>query len=261
MPSRLEPDPVQLPSLYREYAEWYPLLTPVGDYAEEAAFYRRLFEAHCRHPPRTLLDLGCGGGHNAFHIKAAFACTLVDIAPAMLAVSRRINPECEHLPGDMRQIRLGRTFDCVLVHDAICYMATRGDLARALATAFVHTAPGGVALFQPDFVTENFDAGTEAGGSDGADRALRYIEWRWTPNADGETYLTEMAYLLRNERGEVDVVHDRHLMGLFPRAVWLELIRAAGFAPLAVPFEHSRAAGHEVFLGLRPGSAAGPAHE
>ena len=29
---------------YRDLTDWYPLLTPVGDYAEEAAYYRRLFE-------------------------------------------------------------------------------------------------------------------------------------------------------------------------------------------------------------------------
>ena len=83
--------------LYRDLAHWYPLLTPVSDYAEEAAFYRRLFEAHCQRPPRTLLDLGSGGGHNAAHLKAALACTLVDLEPAMLALSRRINTECEHI--------------------------------------------------------------------------------------------------------------------------------------------------------------------
>ena len=48
--------------LYRDLADWYPLLTPVGDYVDAAAFYRRLFETHCRRPPRTLLDLGRGGG-------------------------------------------------------------------------------------------------------------------------------------------------------------------------------------------------------
>ena len=50
------------PRLYRELADWYPLLTSVGDYAEEAAFYRRLFVTHCRRSPRTLLDLGSGAG-------------------------------------------------------------------------------------------------------------------------------------------------------------------------------------------------------
>jgi SAM-dependent methyltransferase len=226
----------------------------MADYAEEAAYYRRLFETHCRRPPRTLLDLGSGGGHNAAHLKATLACTLVDLAPAMLALSRRLNPECEHVQGDMRSIRLGRVFDCVLLHDAVSYMASRADLASAIATAFEHTAPGGVAMFQPDFVSELFEPGTETGGSDAGGRALRYLEWRWAPGSKAGTYVTDMAYLLRDENGAVEVIHDRHTMGLFSRAVWLELIAAAGFEPLAIPFEHNSYSntGHEVFLGLRP---------
>jgi len=240
--------------LYRDLADWYPLLTPVADYAEEAAFYRQLFEAHCRRPPRTLLDLGSGGGHNAAYLKATLACTLVDLAPAMLDLSRRLNPECEHVLGDMRTIRLGRVFDCVLSHDAISYMVSRADLQCAIATAFEHTAPGGVAMFQPDFVSETFNPGTETGGSDGDGRALRYIEWRWQRSPGVSAYLTDMAYLLRDRSGTVEVFHDRHVMGLFPRADWLEFVAAAGFEPLAVPFEHSSFSdtGHEVFLGLRP---------
>jgi hypothetical protein len=68
-----------------------------------------------------------------------------------------------------------------------------------------------------------------------------------------------MAYLLREENGAVEVVHDRHLMGLFPRKVWLELIAEAGFEPLVVPFVHPSCAdvGREVFLGLRPVTAGG----
>lgn len=239
--------------LYRDLADWYPLLTPVGDYAEEAAFYRHLFETHCRRSPRTLLDLGSGGGHNASYLKATLVCTLVDLVPAMLSLSRRLNPDCEHVQGDMRSIRLGRVFDCVLLHDAVSYMASRTDLARAIATAFEHTAPGGVAMFQPDFVSETFAPGTETGGSDGNGRALRYLEWRWVPDSKTDMYVTDMAYLMRDEKGAIEVIHDRHLMGLFPRAVWLELISTAGFEPLLVPFEHSSYSntGHEVFLGLR----------
>jgi SAM-dependent methyltransferase len=245
--------------LYRELADWYPLLTPVGDYVEAAAFYRRLFETHGRRPPRTLLDLGSGGGHNAAHLKATLACTLVDLAPAMLDLSRRLNPECEHVQGDMRSIRLGRVFDSVLVHDAVSYMASRAELASAIATAFAHTAPGGVAMFQPDFVAETFEPGTETGGSDAGGRALRYLEWRWVPGSSDETYVTDMAYLLRDESGAVEVFHDRHVMGLFSRAVWLQSIAAAGFEPLAVPFEHGSYGdtGHEVFLGLRPITSEG----
>ena len=75
-----------------------------------------------------MLELGSGGGNNASHLKRRFQLTLVDRSPEMLAVSRRLNPECEHVEGDMRTVRLGRTFDAVFVHDAIAYITTEDDL-------------------------------------------------------------------------------------------------------------------------------------
>lgn len=240
------------PRLYRDLAEWYPLLTPVEDYPEEAAFYRRLFETHAARPPRTFLDLGCGAGHVAFHLKAALEATLVDLSPSMLALSRRLNPDCEHVEGDMRSVRLGRLFDAVLLHDAVSHMTTRGDVAAAVAAAFAHTAPGGVALFQPDCVAETFAEGTDTGGSDGAGRGLRYLEWRFRPEPEAERFVVEMAYLMREAGGEVRVAHDRLEMGLFPREFWLETIAAAGFEARVVPLEHSAAGDYEVFVGRRP---------
>mgnify|MGYP002475831044 CR=1 FL=1 len=125
---------------------------------------------------RKVLDLGCGGGILSEAMASLGAeVTGVDAAPAMLALSRRLNPECEHVEGDMRSLRLGRLFDCVLVHDAVSYMASRADLASAIATAFEHTAPGGVAMFQPDFVSETFEPGTETGGSEAGDRHHREL--------------------------------------------------------------------------------------
>jgi SAM-dependent methyltransferase len=244
-----------LPRLYRDLAPWYPLLTPASDYSEEAAFYLRVFESHCRPAPRTLLDLGCGAGHNASHLKAHLAATLVDLSPDMLALSRKLNPGCAHVQGDMRSARLGSVFDCVLAHDAVCHLTSREDLARAIETAYAHCAPGGAALFQPDFVRETFVAGVESGGSDGPDRALRYLEWRWDPDAADESYVTDMAYVLRDQNGAVEVAHDRFIMGLFERATWMDLIAAAGFLPRAVPFEHSEHSevACEVFVGMRPG--------
>jgi hypothetical protein len=102
----------------------------------------------------------------------------------------------------MRSIRLGRVFDCVLVHDAISHMSSHADLADAMACAFAHTAPGGVALFQPDFVVETFEPGAETGGSDGTGRALRYLEWRWDPDPKDDSYVMDMVYLLRDESGQ-----------------------------------------------------------
>src|SRR5260370_34538130 len=142
--------------LYDELADWFHLLTHPADYADEAAVYRDASYAHATTPPRTLLELGAGGGNNASHLKRDFACTLTDLSPAMLKVSARLNPECEHLPGDMRALRLGRQFDLVLVHDALAYLLTEADLHAAFATAFAHCKPGGVVLFAPDDTRDRF---------------------------------------------------------------------------------------------------------
>jgi trans-aconitate methyltransferase len=73
---------------------------------------------------REVLELGSGGGNNASHMKRAFAMILVEPSDGMREISRRLNPECEHRSGDMRTVRLDRTFDAVFVHDAIMYMTT-----------------------------------------------------------------------------------------------------------------------------------------
>jgi SAM-dependent methyltransferase len=243
------------PGLYSDLAPWFHLLTAPAEYAEEAETYRRLLTEAFAGPLETVLELGSGGGNNASHMKAHFQMTLTDISPEMLALSRTINPELEHIQGDMRTLRLGREFDAVFVHDAIVYMTTEADLAAAIQTAFVHTRPGGVALFAPDHLRESFAPSTDHGGHDGADRrSLRYLEWTWDPDPHDTTYTVDFAYLLREEDGSVRVERDRHVEGLFPRATWLRLLTEAGFADARpVPFVHSEVepGSTEVFLTVR----------
>ena len=148
--------------LYDELAEWWPLFSAPADYAEEAAFFARVLNDACEPAPRTVLELGSGGGNNALYLKSKFEMTLVDLSPQMLAVSRALNPECEHREGDMRSVNLGRTFDAVFVHDAIAYMTNADDLGAAIRTAYRHCRAGGVALFVPDCVRETFVAETSA---------------------------------------------------------------------------------------------------
>jgi SAM-dependent methyltransferase len=226
--------------LYTDLASWWPLFSPPSHYAEEAEFYFHALRDACARPLRRLLELGSGGGNNASYIKAHCEMTLVDLSPQMLAVSAALNPECEHVPGDMRSVRLGRSFDAVFVQDAVCYLTTERDLRAAIETAYLHCAPGGAALFAPDYLRENFVApSSDHGGSDGPERGLRYLEWVWDPDPGDTTYVVDYAFLLRERDGSVHVDHDRHVEGLFPRATWLELLAGAGFAPRAVPFVHS----------------------
>jgi SAM-dependent methyltransferase len=246
--------------MYDELAAWWPLLSPPEEYEEEAGFYYRTLALACARPPRAVLELGSGGGNNASFMKAHAAMVLVEPSAGMRTVSERLNPECEHVAGDMRTVRLGREFDAVFVHDAVCYMTTEEDLRRAIATASVHCRPGGAVLFAPDFVVENFRPGSDHGGHDGADgRGLRYLEWMWDPDPSDATYVVDYAFLLRTPDGQVSAEYDRHVEGLFPRARWLRLLSEAGFDPRVVPFEHSELepGSHEVFVGVRHEGALG----
>ncbi len=240
--------------LYGELAPWFHLLTHPSDYAEEAAYYTRVIDSVTGGRARTLLELGAGGGNNASHLKARFACTLTDLSPEMLELSATVNPECEHAVGDMRTLRLGRTFDAVFVHDAVMYMTTEDDLRAVVETAAAHVSPGGVVLLVPDTLRETFAPGTHEGGHDGPDgRALRYLEWTQDAPLGSTTFEVDFAIMLREPGEQVRVVHDRHLFGLFPRETWLRLVADAGLELVDVAgIEHPHPGEFEVFAARRP---------
>lgn len=238
---------------YGELADWWPLISPPEEYAEEASFAASLLEPASATDRPEVLELGSGGGHLASHLADRFALALVDLSEPMLAVSRRLNPEATHAVGDMRTVRLGREFDAVLIHDAVDYMTTETDLAAAIATAYAHCRPGGRVVIVPDDVAETFEERTEHGGSDGTDgRAVRFLSWTYDPDpADSET-VTEYTFVLRAADGGVQVASETHRCGLFSRETWLRLMSEAGLTVSA----HSEIAaeGHQPrlwFVGVR----------
>jgi SAM-dependent methyltransferase len=162
-------------SLYEELAGWWPVISPPAEYADDASIIADIF-ALAAQPVRTVLDLGCGGGHVALYLKDGRSMTLVDLSAQMLDVSQRLNPDCAHVQGDMRTIRLGCQFDAVLVHDAVDYVTSQDDLSRVIHTAFEHCRPGGLAIFAPDHTAETFRAG--AGGGGGHDGTGRHASFR-----------------------------------------------------------------------------------
>jgi len=240
--------------MYSDLAPWFHLLTHPSGYWDEAAFVTRVVDQAVDGPAETLLELGSGGGNNASHLKARFTCTLTDLSPDMLALSRTLNPECEHLEGDMRTLRLDRTFDVVFIHDAISYLTTEDDLAGAIETAAIHVRPGGVVILTPDATTEIFRPRTDHGGHDGDDgRSLRYLEWIHAPEPAGaSTYVVDYAIVARGPGNEVRVVHDRHTLGLFPEATWKRLLAEVGLelvdTTVPNPYELEQAA----FVARRP---------
>lgn len=233
--------------LYHELAAWWPVFCDPEEYRRDAMHITQVLRKAVNPTPRTVLELGSGGGNSAFHLKKHFDMTLVDQSAGMLEVSRKLNPECAHIKGDMRRVRLGRTFDAVFIHDAICHMTTERDLRAALQTAHDHCRPGGVALFAPDFVLETFAAGTDQGGADSGGRGIRFLQWIFDPDPTDTTYVVDFAILMRNRQGRARVAHDRHTLGLFPRATWLRIMRDAGLIPVVIHDDKVR----DIFLGRR----------
>ena len=56
------------PVMYGELSSWWPLISPPADYAEEVAYYAMLLREHGVIPVQRVLELGSGGGSNAFHL-------------------------------------------------------------------------------------------------------------------------------------------------------------------------------------------------
>ncbi len=218
--------------MYTDLARWWPLISPPSHYTEEAADLLPDLLSATEPSPKTLLELGSGGGSLAYHLKNHFRLTLADLSNDMLNVSRGINPECEHIQGDMRTLDLGRTFDVVLIHDAIMYMTDAESMRAVLRTVSRHCRTGGATILMPDFVKENFEPSTSTGGEDGPDgRALRYMDWTWDADPGDDAFDAVYALVLREADGTVHVEMDRHRCGMFSHTAWMEWLREAGFTP------------------------------
>lgn len=238
---------------YRELAEWWPLISPPEEYAEETAWAVSQLE-QARRPLHSVLELGSGGGHSASHMKARFDMTLVDLSEPMLEVSRRLNPECRHILGDMRDIRLDRRFDAVFIHDAIDYIHTEADLAAVFRTAWQHLEPGGILVAIPDHVREIYEDDEDVTGHDAADgRGIRLFEWTWDPDPADTSVNTEYVFLLRHSDGRMEHWHETHRLGLFACQDFLRLMEQSGFlARQDIEITSEDRTPRRVFLGHRP---------
>ena len=182
------------PRMYAQLADWWPLMSDPSDYEEEAGIFRATLEELAAEPIRSLLELGSGGGHNASHLKQHYEMTLVEPSMGMREVSRALNPECEHVLGDMRDVRLERDFDAVFVHDAISYLTTEADL-RAAFELVADQRPGAVLIeaLDDDGGFDLVAAIRSLDGPYGNDVPVIMVgpsEARWRPDAI-ETGITE----------------------------------------------------------------------
>ena len=247
------------PRLYSDLAWLWPTWgDPAGEYASFARHVAERLRQRARRPVATLLDVACGGGKNLFTLKRSFRCVGLDLSPAMLALARKLNPECEFVQGDMRSFDLGRTFDAVLIDDGVSHLTTRAELAAAFQTAFRHLAPGGVLAVAADAVAETFQQNrTEAAsafpGSCPPELDVTFIQNQYDPDP---SYLLNRPPPRSTLRPYTPLFRYMRSfdLGLFPRSFWHQALAAAGFDVAEETYRQDDV-DFPLFVGLKPESS------
>lgn len=221
--------PMNQRRLYGDLAWTWPIISPPEEYIEESEQFCKIIREHSHNDVRTLLNLGCGAGHNDNTLKRYFEVTGVDASEAMLGLAKRLNPEVTYLIGDMRTVRLGRAFDAVVVFDSLAYMLTEEDLRAAFLTAFVHIKPGGVFCTFVEQTAERFQQNRTQSLTHGKGNVeITLIENYYDPDPRDTSYETTLVYLIR--RGDqLHIETDRHLCGIFRLETWLGILADVGF--------------------------------
>ncbi|MBN1823747.1 MAG: class I SAM-dependent methyltransferase [Endomicrobiales bacterium] len=225
--------------LYNDLSWIWPIISPPEEYTEEIRFFANAIKKHSRRPVKTLLHLGCGGGHNDFTFKKYFKVTGVDISPRMLQLARRLNPGCRYVRGDIRKIRLEDKFDAVTTGDAIAYMLNEKDLLSAFRTAFFHLKPGGAYIAVPELKKEGFRQNrTEIVTHRDKKATITYIERLYDPDPRDTVIDVNFIFIIQ-KGGKTRVETDKHAAGLMSVKTWRRLLRKAGFKVKEGRFGHS----------------------
>lgn len=237
------------PRLYGELVDLWRYVSPPENYVEEVETFRARFRRHGVPDGGTVLHLGSGGGSIDWHLKRTHRVTGVDVSPDMIAHARGLNPEVDYREGDIRHVRLGMTFDAVLLHDAISYLTSVAELEQAYRTAAAHLRPGGVMVTLPEELPERLARSQPSVETvvDGA-RSVTLVTTTFDDDPSDHCFETVFLFLIR-EAGDLRVEVDRHVNGVFPLEAFTGAMRAAGFDPHVEPWELSDwTPGHEMPL-------------
>jgi len=224
---------------YKDLAKYWPIISPPEDYIEEGEYVAQVIKHTSPIETKTVLDLGCGGGHDDFALKKHFKITGVDISPDMLKLAKKLNPEVKYVKGDMRTVRLKDKFDAVTIFDSIHYMTTHDDLTTLFETAYHHLKPGGVMITVVEVTKETFVQNkTRSMVQSKNNVEVSFIENYYDPDPTDNTYEATFVFLIR-DKGKLKIETDKHTCGVFAMQTWLDILEETGFRVSKLDFNVS----------------------
>lgn len=219
--------------LYDDLSWLWPLWGDPSDYAQWCENITRYIRQYSRIPSKSLLNMACGGGKNAYNLKKDFEVTGLDLSGPMLELAKELNPDCTFVLGDMQTCKLGRQFDAIFIDDGIVDITSLDDFQAVFRNAFEHLCPGGVMIVSPDYVKETFRQNcTRVSEADSnlrpANVEVTFIENEYDPDPTDDTYDFTIVYLIRKD-GRLRIETESGPAGLFTLDAWRNALREAGF--------------------------------
>lgn len=234
--------------MFSKSAQYYDEIYETFDknYAAEAAAAHRIIRSHNQTGGRLLLDVACGTGAHAAHLRRNYQVEGLDLDPRMLSVARRKHPGIPFQRGDMTDFDLKRQFDAVVcLFSSIGYVRTKARLRKAVRNMARHLLPGGVLLVEPWFTPGQWRPGhistTEVNKPD-----LRVLRMSRSGQRR-KISVVEFQYLI-GRPGMIEHHVEIHELGLFTRRDYMDAFKAAG---LKVTHDPQGLDGRGLYIGVR----------
>lgn len=200
--------------LYKDLARYYDLIYSFKDYKKEAEHIKSLIKKYKKTPGKDVLEVACGTGKHAAHLKKDFRITGVDLNQGMLSIARKNVKGVTFKKADMTKLNLKKEFDVILcLFSSIGYVKTYPNLKNTIKSFSKHLKPNGIVIIEPWFTKDAFMVDSpHMTTHNGEDIKIARMS---VSKARGIVSVLDMHYLIAEYGKEVKHFIDRHELGMF----------------------------------------------
>jgi SAM-dependent methyltransferase len=146
--------------MFSESSSFYdPIYATMKNYEDEAAqIHARINKL--RPAATTMLDVACGTGEHAKHLKAYFQIDGVDLNPEFLKTAQSKNPEGFYKVADMTDFDMAKKYDVLIcLFSSIGYVGTSERLKKTVRCFAKHLNHDGIIIVEPWLTPESWVQG------------------------------------------------------------------------------------------------------
>lgn len=181
-------------------------------------------------PNETILDLAAGTGDVSKQLlERGYAnISLADKSKGMLNVAKaKLGKELPTYVTSIKEMDLGRTYNLIIVRQAINYLMDYNGLVDGLKKIYGHLSNGGRLVFNAPNFTEDIKYEDRVSEYEYRDYNVRVKEMN---NIEGRVLThTQNCVLTKKDGSEIKKVYDLNKFGLFTKAEFDGALREAGF--------------------------------